>query len=49
MKHVGESMHPSVTFVSNNNRAGYRLARSVLDGKYPWLEDGIVQWEPLAK
>jgi hypothetical protein len=30
----------------NNNRSGYRLARSILDGKYPWLEEGIVEWEP---
>jgi hypothetical protein len=30
----------------NNNRDGYRLARAVLDGKYPWLEEGIVRWDP---
>jgi len=26
----------------NNDRRGYRLARDVLDGKYTWLEDGII-------
>ena len=30
----------------NNNRDGYRLARAVLDGKYTWLEEGIVRWDP---
>lgn len=30
----------------NNNRAGYRLARAVLDGQYTWLEEGIVRWDP---
>ena len=30
----------------NNNKAGYRLARSVLEGNYRWLEDGIVAWDP---
>ena len=30
----------------NNNRAGYRLARAVLDGQYAWLEEGIVRWDP---
>ena len=29
----------------NNNKAGYLLARSVLEGKYRWLEEGIVTWE----
>ena len=29
----------------NNNREGYRLARAVLDGKYTWLEEGIVRWD----
>jgi hypothetical protein len=27
---------------NNNDPRAYRLARSVLDGKYAWLEDGIV-------
>ena len=26
----------------NNDHCGYRLARDVLDGKYAWLEDGII-------
>ena len=30
----------------NNNRQGYRLARSILDGQYGWLEEGIVEWDP---
>lgn len=33
----------------NNNRAGYRLARSILDGNYPWLENGLVQWDPKSE
>ena len=31
---------------NNNNRQGYRLARSILDGEYGWLEEGIVEWDP---
>jgi alkylation response protein AidB-like acyl-CoA dehydrogenase len=27
---------------SNDDRAGYRVARTVLDGKYEWLEEGIL-------
>jgi len=30
---------------SNNDRWGYRLARDVLEGKYAWLEDGIVAYD----
>lgn len=26
----------------NNDREGYKLARSILDGNYGWMEDGIV-------
>ncbi|MCH2162397.1 MAG: acyl-CoA dehydrogenase family protein [Phycisphaerales bacterium] len=30
----------------NNNSKGYKVARSILDGDYGWLEDGIVRWDP---
>ena len=33
----------------NNNRAGYRVARSILDGNYPWLENGLVKWDPSSE
>ncbi len=37
---VGQSFRSACR---NNNRAGYRLARAVLDGQYAWLEDGILR------
>ena len=33
---------------SNDDRANYRLARGVLEGRYRWLEQGIAEFRDVA-